>query len=94
MSDTPKWAPGPYRTYRNEIGEGETGIAAGSTCEGFRKVGVAFGDSIEQANAQAKLFAAAPELYDALQGALRLLETDGGYHDIWHRALEKARGEK
>ncbi len=42
--------------------------------------------------ADAHLIAAAPDLYEALKGALALLETDGSRHNIWHRALDKAEG--
>jgi hypothetical protein len=38
----------------------------------------------------ARLIAKAPELYEALALALRLLESDGGKHHVWRRLLNEA----
>ncbi len=46
-----------------------------------------------ETTANAHVMSAAKDLYDALEGALRLLEIDGSRHNIWHAALAKARGE-
>ncbi len=78
-----KWTPGPWYADPGFVGKKRALFVTTPGRDGFRP----WSDS------DAHLIAAAPDLYEALEGALQLLEIDGAKHNIWRRALAKARGE-
>lgn len=82
------WTPGPW-SLEKHLASNEWSV------NGHMYAGRFIGTARDSAEAlsNAHLVAAAPELYDALEGALALLESDGARHHIWRRALAKARGE-
>lgn len=67
----PKWTPGPWRAEPMgkvfAIRPGQTGFLLASTCD---SIGYDSGKYLGEAEADARLIAAAPELYEALASVL------------------------
>ena len=84
------WTPGPWS---REVGAGRGAWIAGANMHGW--AALACGNTDAEAEANARLIAAAPELYEALQFARDELRGQFGaeYDDI-DAALAKARGEQ
>jgi len=85
-----KWTPGPWEA-DGEFVDGADGSAI-YTALGYDPDNVPLHDEIQKANAS--LIAAAPDLYEALEGAVEAMEAAGmSCHDE-RAAIAKARGEK
>jgi hypothetical protein len=95
--------PGPWniRTEGTMTGRGPEIFADGAYYDDGSEFVIAqlFSADADVIDANARLIAAAPELLEALKGALALLdaqdvffEADGTRHNIWHRAVDKAEG--
>jgi len=100
MSET-KFTPGPWRLDHDPIGSGVFsdnenyhGVEAG---HGFIKDGVGFNCTGFMSKADARLIAAAPELFEALSDLLNVTEMQGidgdAEMEAARYALRKARGE-
>ena len=93
MSET-KFTPGPWKMYRNGyvLSEetGERVCTPHSTLPEASKVS----DHIKDLKANARLIAAAPELYEALEDASDLLDRMGYLSSEFREVLAKARGEQ
>lgn len=75
----PKWTPGPWRAEPMgkvfAIRPGQTGFLLVSTCD---SIGYDSGKYLGEAEADARLIAAAPELFEALEKCLDLAENSDG----------------
>lgn len=82
-----KWAKGPW-----------VKIGAGIGCEHDSSiVAIGYGNGGGSYEANAHLIAAAPDLYEALENLLNVINGEGGTkpnaRELCHKALAKARGE-
>lgn len=83
-----KWTPGPWY-YDGAI----ENVWGGAVTSGGRHIASGHGSDMEAA-ASAHLISAAPELYEALDNAVTLLNIHHPEYKEGLRALRKARGEK
>lgn len=109
-STQPKWTPGPWDCYvhagtwsvRATYAPDSTHRAGGYGNHKFSSIAPALGGGYACKEANARLIAAAPELYDALRRLIppdqevQMIESPEDFHEDWHTALAalaKARGE-
>lgn len=97
MSDT-KFTPGPWTAEAENVHVGCVAICHGDADTWFEIWSENWGDGVDQ-KANANLIAAAPELYEALEQAVTLMQ-DSGYQNshvavrAGKAALAKVRGDK
>ena len=97
MTDQPKWTPGPWAVERNKRTWGWVDVVGPSLGVGgpTQATDLTLADEVKRI-AEAHLISAAPDLYEALDGLLGLLD-DGSLYEpqayAARAALAKARGE-
>ena len=96
MTET-KWTPGPHfaEIIYSQIPESEDGDITYRVIDKDKKEIVTFYTESDEALANAQLYAAAPDLYDALKETLEISARyeSGDYIERANAAIRKARGE-
>lgn len=87
MSTPTKHTPGPWYVDRREILSGE-----GRFLRGLAEVFSGAADSLEQADANCRLIAAAPDLLNALRDLLHTTGVTSEHYSAAIRAVAKAEG--
>ena len=88
--NTPSYTPGPWREHSHR----QIGPDAGIVCEVWSAIGESDADRIAQADANARLIAAAPDLLEALRCACNYIDKLGGTSSPYRALLARATGEQ
>lgn len=89
----PNSTGGQHNTYVGNIRSQAEGASWTDICTQQSAIHVDGGIGIEEAKANARLIAAAPELLEALEGVVRVADRKTIEFDAAHAAIAKAKGE-
>lgn len=95
MSEQSNWTPGPWHAGREDMATIVDGYDSKWIYAGNTYIAVSSGMQVgwDEVMANARLIAAAPELYEALYDLWYENQVPSAYHDRVTAALAKARGE-